>query len=101
MSQASDGSGQSTSYPAGVVQRTVIDGEMPALIVIHDDEDDWLIGDGVNDPNQDNACGVVHIGHIVDMDPSIREALDLPIGYSASRSTATSPWRVSRWQYED
>ncbi|MFF0579847.1 hypothetical protein [Streptosporangium saharense] len=28
-----------------VVQRTVLSGEFPVLVVIHDDDDDWLIGD--------------------------------------------------------
>ena len=34
-----------------VVQVTVLDGEMPALLVIHDSEGDRLVGDGFNDLN--------------------------------------------------
>jgi hypothetical protein len=34
---------------------------MPTLIVFHDDGDCWLIGDGVNDPSQDDARGAFFI----------------------------------------
>jgi len=51
-------------FPASlgaVVQRTVASGELPALVVIHDDENDWLVGDGVNDPDADSASIIFHI----------------------------------------
>jgi hypothetical protein len=96
----SDASG-SMGEVAGVVQRTIVNGEMPALVVVHDDDGDWLIGDGVNDPNEDGACGIFHLGHIVSMDPTLAEVMNLPIGYSAMRETASSVWEISRWEYED
>jgi hypothetical protein len=91
----------SASELAGVVQRTIINGELPALVVVHDDEDDWLIGDGINDPNVDGACGIFHLGHVVQLDESLAEVMNLPIGYTASRESATSPWKISRWEYEE
>lgn len=86
---------------AGVVQRTVVRGELPARVVVHDDEGDWLIGDGVNDPNEEGACGIFHFTHIVRMDPSLMEVLDIPVGYAAFRESGSSPWEISPWRYED
>ena len=86
---------------AGVVQRTIINGELPALIVVHDDEGDWLIGDGINDPNEDGACGVYHLGHVVSLDESLAEVMNLPAGYAATRESASSPWEISSWEYDD
>ena len=39
-----------------VVQRTVLSGDFPAREVVHTPDGSWLIGDGVNDPNQPGAC---------------------------------------------
>lgn len=85
---------------AGVVQHTVIRGDLPALVVVHDDEGDWLVGDGVNDPNEDGACGIYHFGHLVQLDPTVAQVLDLPPGQVATRDGVESPWEISRWEYE-
>jgi hypothetical protein len=85
----------------GVVQRTVVDDELPALVVIHDDDGDWLIGDGVNDPNEDGACMIVHLGHILGKDETLAEVMNLPRGWAAFRSSPTAAWEISRWQYEE
>ncbi|WP_346129335.1 hypothetical protein [Lentzea roselyniae] len=84
-----------------IVQRTVANGEMPALVVVHDDEGDWLIGDGVNDPNVDDACGLFHLGHVIEMDPSLMQVLDLPAAHIATRESAASAWEIAALQYED
>jgi hypothetical protein len=84
-----------------IVQRTVVNGEMPALVVVHDDEGDWLIGDGVNDPNEDDACDLFHLGHVLELDPSLMQVMDMPDGHMATRESATSAWEISVWQYED
>ncbi|MFE1308089.1 hypothetical protein [Streptomyces sp. NPDC058755] len=86
---------------AGVIQRTIINGELPALIVIHDDEGDWLIGDGINDPNEDGACGIYHLAHVVSLDESLTEVMNIPIGYGAKRESASAPWEISPWAYDD
>lgn len=41
-----------------VIQRTVLSGELPAFLVIHDADNDWCVGDGVNDPNEQGASVV-------------------------------------------
>ncbi|WP_143043723.1 hypothetical protein [Nonomuraea jiangxiensis] len=91
-------------FPPGlgaVVQRTVISGNLPALIVIHDDENDWLIGDDVTDASDPNASAVCHVAHIVDLDPSVAETASVPCGYAARRASAQEPWAIEAWHYED
>lgn len=86
---------------AGVMQRTIINGEMPALIVVHDDEGDWLIGDGVNDPNEDGACGIYHLSQVVSLDESLAEVMNLPAGFAATRESISSAWEISPWEFDD
>ena len=98
------GSGGVPAFPSGlvaVVQKTVIAGELPALIVIHDDEGDWLVGDGVNDPNEDGACGLYHMDHVVALDEAIQEAARLRTGYTATRDSLLDSWVFSKWEYPD
>jgi hypothetical protein len=54
-----------------VVQRTVLSGDLPALVVIHDADNDWVVGDGINDPNAPDACVVAHMSHVVGQDSSV------------------------------
>jgi hypothetical protein len=89
------------SNVVGVVQKTVADGVLPALIVIHDDEDDWVITDGMNDPNDPDACDVCHLGHVIALDPSVAEVMSIPVGYVAYRQDVSSPWVIEPWQYPD
>nr|BFE60963.1 hypothetical protein GCM10020063_054890 [Dactylosporangium thailandense] len=60
-------------FPAelgATVQRTVADGELPALTVIHTADNSWIVLDGVNDPNLDGACVIDAMIHLVEDDPS-------------------------------
>ena len=84
-----------------VVLKTVLSGQLPALVVIHDHENDWLIGDGVNDPNEDGACVIAHVSHVADADHSLAGLADLPVGWQAKRSGPNMPWDRSRHQYDD
>ncbi|GAA3143041.1 hypothetical protein GCM10010466_37520 [Planomonospora alba] len=84
-----------------VVQRTVVSGELPALIVIHDDENDWLIGDGITDASDPTASIIKHIHHVVEMDPSVEETATLPCGYAAQRASQSAPWVITPWSYPD
>jgi hypothetical protein len=89
------------SRVAGVVQKTVADGDLPALVVIHDDEDDWVVNDGVNDPNIPDACDICHLGHVVALDPTVAEVMNIPAGYVAFRQDGVSPWVIEPWKYPD
>jgi hypothetical protein len=83
-----------------VIQRTVLDGELPALVVAHSIDGDWLIGDGVNDPNLPGATVATHIRHVVDHDPAIGELAGLPPGRRADRRSAEDPWVESDFEYD-
>ncbi|WP_204075855.1 hypothetical protein [Planotetraspora phitsanulokensis] len=94
---------ESGTFPAGlgaVVNRRVASGQVPALVVVHDDEDDWLVGDGETDGEDDNLV-VLHISHLVARDPSLSETATLPAGYAAWRSSVSAPWTVEPWVYPD
>ena len=66
-------------YPGGVfpkqlgavVQKTVLSGEEPARLVIHTQDNSWLVGDGINDPNEPGACVATHIWHVIEKDRSV------------------------------
>jgi hypothetical protein len=78
-----------------VVMRSVLDGRRPALHVWHSPDNDWAIGDGIDDPNEPGACVATHIGHVVALDPSIAELAGMPPGTRADRSSAAAPWIIS------
>ncbi|UXY32089.1 hypothetical protein [Streptomyces sp. HUAS TT20] len=84
-----------------IVQRTVADGSHPALMVIHDDEQDWLLADGLHDPNIDGASIVCHLDHVLNRDPSIAALASLPPGHIAERVSQDEPWSIRPWTYED
>ncbi|MFF7127261.1 hypothetical protein [Streptomyces sp. NPDC008240] len=94
-------------YPDGIfpqrllaiVQRTVADGSL-ALMVIHDDEEDWLLSDGLHNPNTDGASIVCHLDHVLGLDPSLATLASLPPGHVAERSHQDEPWSIRSWTYE-
>jgi hypothetical protein len=91
-------------FPEGVgvvIQRTVIDGQQPALSVVHDEDGDWLAWDGINDPNVPDAAILVCMHHLVDLDPSVAELATMPPGTEAWRDNATDPWTIEEHSYED
>jgi hypothetical protein len=81
-----------------VVMRTVLDGEVPALQVIHAPDDWWGVADGVNSPNGDASIGV-HFSHVLDLDPSLSELATLPPGFQADRDAPGDPWVISDFTY--
>jgi hypothetical protein len=84
-----------------IVQRTVASGELPALVVIHDDENDWLIGDDVTDASDPAASTLSHVQHVVDRDPTVADTAPMPCGYAARRPSRSAPWVIEKWRYED
>lgn len=83
-----------------VVQRTVLEGELPALVVAHAADGDWMVGDGVTDPNGPGASVATHIRHVVDRDPSVGPLAAMPPGKRADRPSPTHPWVMSDFSYE-
>lgn len=77
---------------AAVIQQTVLSGESPARLVIHSAENDWLMGDGVTDPNEPGACLAAHIHHALSQNSSLTSLADLAPGWQAERTDPGHPW---------
>ena len=77
-----------------VVQRTVIERQEPAREVIHTEDNSWLVGDGVNDPNPPGAAIAFHMSHLLEADPTLGELATLPLGCIATRSGPGQPWAI-------
>jgi hypothetical protein len=84
-----------------VVQRTVLDMKLPARMVAHAADGSWMVGDGVNDPNEPGAAVATHLRHVVEHDPSLAELASLPPGSRADRASGDAPWVVSDFRYEE
>ena len=82
------------------VQRTVAEGRLPALTVIHTPDNAWVVLDGINDPNLPGACIVDGMTHLADNDPSLAMTAGLPIGHRADREHPGAPWRAFPYEPE-
>lgn len=82
-----------------VVMKTVLDGQRPALHVVHTPDNAWAIADGLGDPNEPGACQVTHIWHVLATDPSLAELATLPVGFQADRDAPGRPWTISMFQW--
>lgn len=82
-----------------VIQRTVLDGLEPAREVIHDAENDWVVGDGITDPNRPGASVASHIGHVVQRNSSVAALASLPLGHIATRPGPGAPWTIAEHHY--
>jgi len=91
------------TFPAdlgAVVQRTILDGTLPALVVGHSPDGSWYVGDGVSDPNAPGAVVATHIWHAIERNGSIAALAWLAPGHEARREGPGDPWRVERVDLE-
>jgi len=73
--------------------RQVLEGS-PILHVSHDADDGaWQFLTAGE--TQEEDARVVGLGTVVDLDPTIMELADLPLGWRAWRDTPEGPWRRS------
>ncbi len=82
-----------------VIQRTVLDGHEPAREVIHDEENNWLVGDGITDPNLPGASVASHMRHVIERNSSVAELASLPLGHIATREGPGTPWVIAPHEY--
>ena len=69
----------------------VVNDKHPILLVTHDSEDGaWQFLDSFSPPLDDAV--VVGLEEIVELDRSLIELADLPLGWQASRSSSAFPW---------
>ena len=69
----------------------VFRGERPVLLVSRPDGD-WCFLCGDAHENDASAYRVVGIGHVLDRDQELRQALDLPPDWDAERGAVGQPW---------
>lgn len=86
---------------AVLVQRTVADGEEPAREVIHSEDNSWLVGDRINDPNLPGAATIIHMHHLLRADPTLEALASLPLGHIAEREGPGRPWAIARHNWLD
>jgi hypothetical protein len=75
---------------AALTTRQVIDLKSPIRHLIHYDDGTWAFLCGTTSETDDYR--VVHMSHILELDDTLREVADLPLGWSAWREDGQSPW---------
>ena len=67
----------------------------PILYVTRDSDGDWqfLCGETGHGVNQGHLA---HLGHLLGLDPTIRELADLELGWKAERSVGGGAWVRTR-----
>jgi hypothetical protein len=91
-------------FPAqlgAVVQRTVLEGSEPAREVIHTDDGDWMIGDGVSDPDAPGAAIATHIWHAIERNSSIAGLARLQPGQIATRANPEDEWTIAAHEWAE
>ncbi|MBN8703798.1 MAG: DUF2185 domain-containing protein [Bacteroidetes bacterium] len=63
------------------------------LKVSHDDDGVWQFLDGSSEPDENDAV-VISLGTILNIDPTLKEILNLPLGSNAFRRDEGSTWIV-------
>jgi hypothetical protein len=84
-----------------VVQKTVLEGQEPARYVGHTAENDWVVGDGLNDPNTAGASVATHMRHVIERDSSLAPLATLPAGFQAEREDPDHEWTISPFVWLD
>lgn len=70
----------------------IMDRKIPIRLVYHDSDDEsWQFFDD-GGPWPDSNYLAVDLAEVVNLDPSIHELADLPVGWWAWRPTELSPW---------
>ncbi|HKY22532.1 MAG TPA: hypothetical protein VJM31_15070 [Vicinamibacterales bacterium] len=77
-----------------VTVRQVMDRSEPILLVCHDEDDGgWQFLTGGSFSMQDAL--LVTLRSVTELDPSILELADLPLGWQATRATVEAAWERS------
>ena len=77
---------------ATMTVRQITHGGQPILLVSHDADDGmWQFLTG--GPVEMADAMIVGLREVFEIDPSIAEVADLPLGWQAARSSAGAPWQ--------
>lgn len=73
----------------------ILDGdEYVCLVNHHFDDNNWVFL--CNCEHTDLDAVIVSIGELCDVDSSLEELCDLPVGHCAVRTDKNAPWEISR-----
>jgi hypothetical protein len=73
------------------VTAEVLAGAEPILHAVHDEDGEWQFL-GSTDGTRENAK-IIALYEDVELDPSVLQLADLPIGWRALRDTVEDPWK--------
>ena len=75
--------------------RQILNENMPILYVSHDEDDGaWQFHHGKN-TSIENAL-IVSLAEMVDLDNTLNQLFDLPLGWIANRNSTGDFWRIKR-----
>ena len=77
---------------AVLVTREVLDHKEPILLVTHDAGDEGWQFVGSSDGSLENGR-VIALHEAVELDPSVLQLADMPVGWHALRDSPEHPWR--------
>jgi hypothetical protein len=78
---------------AAITLRSIVERGQPILFVSHDSDDGyWQFMDGGDELRAEDAM-VIALKEIVEIDESIIELADLPLGWFAQRRSRNEPWK--------
>src|SRR5215470_11170360 len=79
---------------ASLICKHVLNGELPILFVSHDEDDGgWQFLCNVNE-HEVNDIAIVALHRATDLDPTVSEVSDLPLGFIATRAGRDQSWYV-------
>ena len=73
----------------------VLNGGRPILYVSHDSEGDWQFLCGQDDHTEENAK-VISLKQATELDQTINDLFEMPIGVGADRKTLKDKWKPFR-----
>jgi hypothetical protein len=80
---------------AVITSRKIVNGKAWIAHVFHDAWDgEWQFHD--DEPLNEDHAALVSLREIVQLDPSVSELSDLPLGWRAWRDSHVSPWRRAK-----
>jgi len=71
----------------------VVNEKSPILFVFHDEDGSWQFH-GAENNVEDKYMMLVGLGEIIELDKTILEIADLPLGFEAVRSKKEGEWKV-------
>lgn len=86
---------------AVIANRKIVDGRDWIAYVSHDSADGgWQFHNNDTAPVEETDAAVVSLRNIVQLDESVTELADLPLGWSARRDSKASPWHRAKTESE-